>query len=148
MAAAIVSVAIFAWDQVQLHPYQYVYFNEVARFLDIDRLFETDYWGASGREHGRHLEHDPQLRVANKLMCIYADPSDLYRPFIDPRICVVDLLSLRYLEEIPQKSFVVATYSRSRMKMPEYCYQFSAITRTLPLSNRVITMAVAYRCER
>jgi fumarate reductase subunit D len=148
LVAALLSVAIFVWDQVQLHPYQYVYFNEFARFLDIDRLFETDYWGASGREHGRLLEHDAQLRVANKLMCIYSDPSDLYRPFIDPRICVVDLLSLRYLEEIPQKSYVVATYSRSRMKMPSYCYQFSAITRTLPLSNRVITMAVAYRCDQ
>jgi len=40
--AALLSFAIFVWDQVQLHPYQYVYFNEVARFLDIDRLFETE----------------------------------------------------------------------------------------------------------
>jgi hypothetical protein len=148
LATAIMSFAIFAWDQVALHPYQYVYFNEIARFLNIDKLFETDYWGASSREHGRLLEHDAQLRVANKLVCIYADPSDLYRPFIDPRICVEDLLSFRYLQEIPQESFVVATYARSRMKMPPNCYQFSAITRTLPLSNRVITMALAYRCNQ
>jgi len=148
LVAALLSVAIFGWDQVQLHPYQYVYFNEFARFLNIDELFETDYWGASGREHGRLLEQDAQLRSANKLMCIYADPSDLYRPFIDPRICVVDLLSFRYLQEIPQRDYVVATYARSRMKMPPNCYQFSTITRTLPLSNRVITMAVGYRCSQ
>jgi len=148
LVAALVSFALFTWDQVRLHPYQYVYFNEFARLLKIDELFETDYWGASCREHGRLLEHDVQLRLANKLVCIYADPSDLYRPFIDPRICVGDLLSFRYLQEIPQHSFVVATYARSRMKMPPNCYQFSAITRTLPLSNRVITMAVAYRCSQ
>lgn len=88
------------------------------------------------------------MRMTNKLICIYADPDDLYRPFIDPRICVQGLLGFRYLQDIPQRNFVVATYARSRMKMPPNCYQFSALTRTLPLSNRVITMAVAYRCDR
>lgn len=146
LAAAVVSVAIFVWDQVALHPYQYVYFNEVARFLDIDRLFETDYWGASCRESGRLLEHDVPARMTIKIMCIYADPDDLYRPFIDSRICVQGLLGFRYLEDIPQRDFLVATYARSRMKMPANCYQLWSITRTLPLSNRKMTMAVAYRC--
>jgi len=82
------------------------------------------------------------------MMCIYADPDDLYRPFIDPRICVQGLLGFRYLEDIPERDYLVATYARSRMKMPSNCYQLWAITRTLPLSNRKITMAVAYRCEQ
>ena len=148
VVVALVSFSLFTWDQVRLHPYQYVYFNEFARFLKIDELFETDYWGASCREHGRLLQDDPNMRMTNKLICIYADPDDLYRPFIDPRICVQGLLGFRYLQDIPQRNFVVATYARSRMKMPPNCYQFSALTRTLPLSNRVITMAVAYRCDR
>jgi len=148
LAVVLLSFAIFVWDQVQLQPYQYVYFNEVARFLDIDRLFETDYWGASCRESGRLLEHDMPVRMTNKMTCIYADPDDLYRPFIDPRICVQGLLGFRYLEDIPERDYLVATYARSRMKMPSNCYQLWAITRTLPLSNRKITMAVAYRCEQ
>jgi hypothetical protein len=148
LAAALLSLAIFAWDQVQLHPYQYVYFNEIARFLNIDKLFETDYWGASGREHGRLLGHDVHVRVTNKLVCIYADPDELYRPFIDPSVCVQDLLKFQYFEDIPERSYVVATYARSRVKVPSNCYQLSAITRTLPLSNRVMTMAVAYYCSQ
>jgi len=146
LTAAILSFAIFIWDQVQLSPYQYVYFNEAARFLDIDRLFETDYWGASCRESGRLLEKDPQLCDTKKLMCIYADPNDLYRPFIDARICVGDLLGFRYLEDIPQRDYLVATYARSRMKMPPNCFQLWSLTRTFPLSNRKVTMGVAYRC--
>src|SRR5205814_5768493 len=72
LTAALLSLAMFTWDQSRLHPYQYVYFNEAARFFNIDELFETDYWGASGREHGRLLEQDSHVRVTNRLMCIYA----------------------------------------------------------------------------
>lgn len=145
LAAALLSFAIFTWDQVRLHPYQYVYFNEVARFLNIDKLFETDYWGASGREHGRLLANDLSLGMTNTPTCIYADPDNLYRPFIDPRICVQNLL---LFEDIPDRDFVLATYARTRLNVTSNCYQLSEVSRTLPISNRKITMAVAYRCSQ
>ena len=40
----------FAVDLLRLQPYQYVWFNEAARFFATDTNFETDYWGYSLRE--------------------------------------------------------------------------------------------------
>ncbi len=143
LIAASLSVAIFVCDQVQLAPYQYVYFNEFARFLDVDKLFETDYWGTSGREHTQLLAND--VRSSKTLACLYADPWILYRPFIDSRVCVesLDLLN----EYPPNNGFVVAiTCSPNRLTVPLNCRQLSAITRTLRPSTRKITMSVAYYC--
>lgn len=56
-----ISLCMFLWDQTRLHPYQYVYFNEFSRFLGVDDLFETDYWGTSAREHARLLQTDIHL---------------------------------------------------------------------------------------
>ncbi len=145
LIAALLSVAIFVCDQVQLHPYQYVYFNEIARFLNVDKLFETDYWGTSGREHGPLLVND--VRSSKGATCLYADPFILYRPFMDPDICVesLDLLT----EYQPNNGFVVAiTCSPSRLNVPSKCQQLSAITRTLRPATRKITMSVAYYCTQ
>ena len=148
LTAALLSFVIFICDQVHLHPYQYVYFNETARFFNVDRLFETDYWGTSGREHASLLGHD--LREMKGLTCLYADPNVLYRPFIDPRICV-EPLNILYNEYRPKNGFVLvitcSPSSPNRFTVPPNCYQLSAITRTLPPSNRKITMSAAYYCS-
>src|SRR5947208_1285474 len=145
LAAALLALGMFLWDQVRLHPYQYVYFNEFGRFLDIDRLFATDYWGISAREHARALESD--ARFLRRLHCLYADPVILYRPFINPNICVGPLDALT---EYPHgnEAVIAITCSPSRFAMPASCWQISSIARTLPLSNRTITMAAAYDCRR
>jgi hypothetical protein len=43
-----------------------VYFNEFGRFLDIDSLFETDYWGISAREHARVLQIDSRFGLKHQ----------------------------------------------------------------------------------
>lgn len=144
LTAALLSLAIFTWDHVRLHPYQYVYFNEITRFLRIDDLFETDYWGSSAREQAKALEHDPH--VGKDLACLFAYPADIYRPFVDPRVCVQDL---SIAEQNPPNNFV---YTMScfpkRVIVPANCRGLSTISRTLPLSNRTITMSVAFYCSQ
>jgi hypothetical protein len=141
LIAVILSLALFLWDQVRLHPYQYVYFNEFARFLDVDRLFETDYWGTSSREHAKSLAEN--LRAGE---CLYADPFFLYRPFLGSQACVEPLENIT---QIPSEGLTVAiTCSPNRIKVPGSCQSLSAVTRTLPLSNRTMNLSVAYRCSR
>jgi hypothetical protein len=157
LGVTLLTVAMFSWDQVRLHPYQYVYFNEYSRFLDIDSLFETDYWGISAREHARVLQADSRFMTG--LTCLYADPVDLYRPFIDPNTC---LRPLDALTAYQSRNGIVAYQSlhgivvaitcspsnRFRFKAPATCWQIaSSITRKLPLSNRVVTMSAAYYCS-
>ena len=147
LVAAVLTVGMFSWDQARLYPYQYVYFNEFGRFLDVDSLFETDYWGISAREHARVLQADS--RFMTDLACLFADPVDLYRPFIDPNTC---LQPLNMLTAYPSRNGIVlaitcSPLNRFRFKAPATCWQIASITRKLPLSNRIVTMSAAYYCS-
>lgn len=69
----VVSMGFTLFDMVELHPYQYVYFNRlIAGGLEsAGSRFETDYYGASYREGLRWLAENyhpntrEQVRVAN-----------------------------------------------------------------------------------
>ena len=62
-------------------PYQYVWFNEVARQFKVERYFETDYWGAAGRGLANQL--NIESKRISPLNCIYGDPDSLILPFLD-----------------------------------------------------------------
>lgn len=80
IASLVASICIFTADQYLAFPYQYVWFNEVARQFKVEKYFETDYWGAAGRGLAN------QLTAASKQIgavdCIYADPDSLILPFM------------------------------------------------------------------
>jgi hypothetical protein len=144
LAAAALSVALFAWDDVALHPYQYVWFNGAARFLDIDRLFLTDYWAESGREMGRLIDGRPE--ITRDTECIYASPFDHYRPFIAAGQCVKPFAEFN--REPPTGQYVFAFHTRLRFRVPGICRQVAEVARTFPLSGQKATMALAFRCHR
>jgi hypothetical protein len=137
------SVAVFAWDHVRLYPYQYIYFNEAARFLDIDSLFDTDLRGASSRELAGAIA--AQRLATAGAGCIFAEPAHLYRPFIGSQLCVRDLGDA--YKYPPEGSFVVAAYKRELSVLPGTCRPIAQVSRTLPLSERKMTLALAGRCE-
>jgi hypothetical protein len=97
-AAVLVVVAI-----VQLHPYEYVFFNRsVGGLRGAVGRYETDYWGASYREGlawtAAHVSADRRLRVAG---CDSAATSRLYYylqrwPEAQKRLVLVD--SPRYAD--------------------------------------------------
>jgi len=52
----LVSLLKMSYDFAILHPYQYVYFNEVAGNMSkIYKKYETDYWSASYKDSSRYL---------------------------------------------------------------------------------------------
>ena len=71
----------FVYQNFKMFPYQYTWFNLPARVLDINKNFETEYWGISGKEISRKIA----LKNKNndKNICILATPDDLVRPFLD-----------------------------------------------------------------
>jgi hypothetical protein len=139
---ALLSLPMFVWDQVELSPYQYAYFNEAARFLDIDRLFETDYWAASAREVSKSVNTD--IRAEGPVDCVWAEPLDVYQPFIREVGCVRDG---RLLDDKrgPGNDFIIAVVPRVHRPTPG-CQSIGTVTRHLALSRRQMTMAGAYRC--
>ncbi|HQW20322.1 MAG TPA: hypothetical protein PLI90_06590 [Rhodocyclaceae bacterium] len=81
IASLLASISIFIADQYLAFPYQYVWFNEVARQFKVERYFETDYWGAAGRGLANQL--NIESKRISPLNCIYGDPDSLILPFLD-----------------------------------------------------------------
>jgi hypothetical protein len=110
VASLMASICIFSADQYLAFPYQYVWFNEVARQFKVEKYFETDYWGASGRGLAN------QLTIAAKRVgtvnCIYADPDSLIRPFMgkDYAGC---LKWLYYLKPTDPRPYLTSSFSKT-----------------------------------
>lgn len=85
------SVGLTVFDMVQLHPYQYVYFNRTigGGMKTASQRFETDYWGCSYKEGAEwviqnyHPDRQEIIRVANWstpfLTAYYFEKSDELR---------------------------------------------------------------------
>lgn len=85
------SIALFAnvvlviVQYIQLHPYQYVYFNEIVGYLPgAYEKFETDYWGTSYREASMWLVNEHGDKDKTVALCgnphakIYFEGSKLH----------------------------------------------------------------------
>jgi len=80
------SAIVTAVDMVQLHPYQYIYFNRVfgKGLANASESFETEYWGSSYKEGVEWLVEnydkdggDRKIRVAS---CLYALSTSYFLP--------------------------------------------------------------------
>lgn len=76
---AFVAVCVFVIDNFMAFPYQYVWFNEIARRFQVERYFETDYWGSSGIPLVSRLVGSYRSRPT---ACLYVDADLFYRRFI------------------------------------------------------------------
>jgi hypothetical protein len=84
--AAAVSLAVTSIDMVRLHPYQYVFFNRLIAggLKEASTSYETDYWGASGREGALWIEANydrrddgAPIRVTS---CLYRASTEYFLP--------------------------------------------------------------------
>jgi hypothetical protein len=73
------SSGIFAIDDIKLHPYQYTYLNEIARFLPISELFEKDYFALSVKPTTEWLNKNSISFEG----CIYSSPLHTWTAYID-----------------------------------------------------------------
>jgi hypothetical protein len=83
VAVAWAYVGLFGIDHLLLAPYQYAWLNEAARLMDVDKTFETDYWGASSRELSSYITEHPSAYPSS--LCVFVDTEHLYLPFLSAR---------------------------------------------------------------
>ena len=129
-AIAIVLSAI-AVNMVQLHPYQYTYFNPISdRALSASDRYETDYWGLSMRE-GIEWIGD---RSPSPTMVVVSVPWLVaqVRFFANPHLTIV---SKNNFTNAPTSSYYYL--ARPRGKETEdfpNCPVVHSVTRTVPLA--------------
>jgi len=75
------TLSLFIFENIRIHPYQYVWFNLPSRYLDLTSKFELEYQGISGKEVAKHISsiNDPNL-------CILVSPAYSVKPFLDSKL--------------------------------------------------------------
>ena len=48
-ALSALTIIFFTLENISLNPYQYTWLNSFAKFTKIQKNFEIDYWGVSGK---------------------------------------------------------------------------------------------------
>ncbi len=86
MILIFVSATVTAVDMIQLHPYQYIYFNRIfgKGTAEAAKSFETDYWGSSYKEgvewivkNYRNYDENKKVKVVS---CLYSLSTSYFLP--------------------------------------------------------------------
>ena len=68
-----VFILFFILENVSLNPYQYTWLNSFAKFTNIEKNFEIDYWGVSNKNLTKKITEYSKINKIDKDICIYGD---------------------------------------------------------------------------
>lgn len=156
------SIALFSWDNLKLFPYQYVYFNEIARQFPITTQYEKDYFGLSSTQSAKWLNQNTQANTqvstqAPATDCAYVSPLHLWRYAINGQkvACVKDFSerpqngSASSENQSTKRAYWIGLPVRDKVKalpIPN-CTILHSEERILPLSSQTLVMGELYTCQ-
>ena len=128
-----------------MFPYQYTWFNPLSNFIDINNKFELDYWGISGRNIAKKINHN-ELLLSNKDKCIYVAPIHIIKHFISADYKCVKPFHSIYPKSIDQ--YVLVKYTRNiRRENPSNCEFLFEESYNLNLFGNKLKMGEVYLCN-
>ena len=68
---SIIVIFFFIFENISLKNYQYTWINSLAKFTNIQKNFEVDYWGISGKELSKKIVNHSEKIDFDKQNCIY-----------------------------------------------------------------------------
>ena len=66
-------IVFFMFENMNLNPYQYTWMNSFAKFKNIEKNFEIDYWGISNKNLQKKIIDYVDKKNIEKNICIYGD---------------------------------------------------------------------------
>jgi hypothetical protein len=112
----ILTISIFIYENIKIHPYQYVWFNLPSRFIDLTNNFELEYQGLSGKEISKEITKN----IENDI-CILTSPIYSVEPFLNKgKFNCYDIW--QYVDAGYQRPFLAIQHVRNIKKgMPYNC---------------------------
>lgn len=140
----VLTIALMVIDDVNMHPYQYSYVNEIARNTSNGKLYETDYFGLSVSQTARWLN---QSSVDGASQCLYVPSAHLWKFEMNPQKfpCVSNYPGDLSLIKEPFLFFVPAR-GASTYAAPPWCTLLHLESRKLPFSDTNLRMGELYTC--
>ena len=140
-----VTAALMVIDNFSLYPYQYSYINEIARYSQIGKKYETDYFGLSVANTARWLNRSG---INGSSQCLYVPSTHLWKYELDPMKfpCMaiypgdLSLIKGRFL-------FYAQLRGNLHFPVPAHCRQIHIESRALGFSNTKLNMGALYACN-
>ena len=128
-----------------MYPYQYTWFNSFNNFIDVNKKFEIDYWGVSGRNIAKKINENDYL-ISNRENCIYVSPKHVIEPFIDSKFnCVKPFVSI-----YPKSSekYILVKYMRNiRRENPDNCELIFEESYNLNIFKNNLKLGEVFLCN-
>ena len=142
---SIASIFIFTLQNFNMYPYQYTWFNLFSNFIDVNKNFELDYWGVSGRNIAEKINNNGEL-LYYKDKCIYVAPKHIIEPFISADYnCVKSFFSI-YPKST--EKYILVKYTRNiRRENPDNCRLIFEESYNLNLLKNKLKMGEVYICN-
>jgi len=78
----LIFIFFFIYENFNMYPYQYTWFNMSARTLDLSKNFELEYQGISGKELSKKIQN---INIPGKKHCIIG-ASGFIKPYLNQKI--------------------------------------------------------------
>ena len=128
-----------------MYPYQYTWLNPFSIFIDVNKTFELDYWGVSGKNIANKINNNKSL-VSQNDKCVYVAPKHIFEPFISKKFSCVKSFTSIYPKS--SEKYVLVKYTRNiRRENPSGCKLIFDESYKHYLISQKLVMAEAYFCN-
>lgn len=142
--ALIITMLIFAADNIAMYPYQYTYMNEASRQISIGNRYEKDYFSLSASRNVAWLNQ--RFSADKEVACVFVSPTHLWGDLDKTKyLCVNGYLNFASTT----KPFIFSWLIRDRtdlLPLPT-CKLIHEEQVSLPLSNTKLVMSQIFFCN-
>ncbi len=111
-----VFIVIFIFENFYTYPYQYTWFNFPSRLIQLEKKFELDYWGISGKKIAEKINSN---NIEKK--CLVVSPQYLIKPYINEKKidCYYNWQSIE--QSIPRPFYAIQLVRNLKSSIPYKC---------------------------
>ena len=145
MIFSILTSIFFAAENISINPYQYTWMNSFAKFYDINKKFEVDYWGISNKSLSNQINKDFNSRGFKKDSCIYGDQYSNIFLHSQSFECFKSYSELDSAKERPY--YVIKNVRNTKRSNPKDCKLVKNETFNYLFYNKPISAGSLWFCD-
>tara|TARA_Y100000816_G_scaffold279016_1_gene250813 strand:- start:1709 stop:3289 length:1581 start_codon:yes stop_codon:yes gene_type:complete len=138
-------IIFFIFENFALNPYQYTWLNSFAKFYEIDKNFEVDYWGISGKNLNLEIKDHRKQKNLKKNICIYG--GNYSKVFLEKYgfECFKSYSELDAAKDRP--FYVIKNVRNMRRSNPKDCNVIHRETYEYNFSDKKVLAGSAWYCD-
>lgn len=138
-------IVFFIFENYSLNPYQYTWLNSFSKFYKIDKTFEVDYWGISGKNLNLKIRDHASQNKIEKTICIYGGNFSEVFLNSDGFKCFKSYSELDQADNRP--FYVVQNVRNLKRSKPKDCKLIGKENFKYTLFNQEVRSGSAWYCD-